>query len=675
MTIHIKKENVGKFTAYKKRTGKTTIEALHSKDSHVRQMANFARNVKKWNHKDGGLIKINLADGGTIKDAQGNVIFEGGKSYAYDINKSAVDSGLLPAGIGLIGEAANMISDYIEDPLLDAASETTRDANGLVQLQDSGEFTTANWTANILDPTRLLESKNWTTGDQVNKDLMTQYTAQKKIVDDKRIKDYNMANQSKAANRSFYANKGGLIKVNLAAGGELDPLASDTVQVDANNPGTDTVALQGANVDNGEVIQKQPDGTAKVFSDDRGYADVAKKLAEAKGNLERQAASIVKEIEGYVKQASISTDNHLKGTLTRRIEIATQQLNPIKAQLSQIDQAMNQLFANQEQSNPNQGQSQGLSKGGPLKYKTWDTEIIDDPYTINNKLNTIDNSKYDLITGELLPADIDAGVNRNAASFRRELDKPLVYEGAGTSTESPNLEDKSKLLSADNLSKYSMYLDNIGNAALTASLSNKKTPITNKLEYKPLETNVDITAQLQNIASNTEGMKKFINNNTVDSNNAVANMIGTQVAGMGESNRLYSAKNASEQALRNQNVERLIEINRYNNALKDTDAKNAWDKDMQVRSELSANLANVEGNIAAKQSSDNLKEYQGKYLGYLQKLDQTGVSTKLYDLGDYDEFINKVGYDALADKPYAQKNMLDRAKKIGKVDANGNWIK
>jgi hypothetical protein len=49
--IHIKKENEGKFTAYKKRTGKTTAEALKSKDPHVRKMANFAKNAKKWKHK------------------------------------------------------------------------------------------------------------------------------------------------------------------------------------------------------------------------------------------------------------------------------------------------------------------------------------------------------------------------------------------------------------------------------------------------------------------------------------------------------------------------------------------------------------------------------------------------------------------------------------------------
>lgn len=55
-SIHIKPSHKGRFTAYKERTGKTTEEALHSKDPHVRQMANFARNAAKWKHEDGGVV-------------------------------------------------------------------------------------------------------------------------------------------------------------------------------------------------------------------------------------------------------------------------------------------------------------------------------------------------------------------------------------------------------------------------------------------------------------------------------------------------------------------------------------------------------------------------------------------------------------------------------------------
>jgi len=45
--IHIKPENRGKFTALKKRTGKSTSDLLHSKSPTVRKEANFARMAKR----------------------------------------------------------------------------------------------------------------------------------------------------------------------------------------------------------------------------------------------------------------------------------------------------------------------------------------------------------------------------------------------------------------------------------------------------------------------------------------------------------------------------------------------------------------------------------------------------------------------------------------------------
>lgn len=54
--IHIKKENRGKFTETKKRTGKTTEELTHSKNPLTRKRAIFAQNAKKWKHEDGGEI-------------------------------------------------------------------------------------------------------------------------------------------------------------------------------------------------------------------------------------------------------------------------------------------------------------------------------------------------------------------------------------------------------------------------------------------------------------------------------------------------------------------------------------------------------------------------------------------------------------------------------------------
>jgi len=49
-TIHIKPENRGKFTATKKRTGKTTEELTHSKNPLTRKRAIFAINAKHFKH-------------------------------------------------------------------------------------------------------------------------------------------------------------------------------------------------------------------------------------------------------------------------------------------------------------------------------------------------------------------------------------------------------------------------------------------------------------------------------------------------------------------------------------------------------------------------------------------------------------------------------------------------
>lgn len=71
--INIKPENKGKFTATKKKTGKTTEELTHSKNPITKKRAIFAQNAKKWKHKDGGHIEFinELIDkfqvGGTIK--------------------------------------------------------------------------------------------------------------------------------------------------------------------------------------------------------------------------------------------------------------------------------------------------------------------------------------------------------------------------------------------------------------------------------------------------------------------------------------------------------------------------------------------------------------------------------------------------------------------------------
>jgi len=54
--IHIKKENIGKFIATKKKTGETTEELTHSKNPLTRKRAQFALNAKSFKHQQGGQL-------------------------------------------------------------------------------------------------------------------------------------------------------------------------------------------------------------------------------------------------------------------------------------------------------------------------------------------------------------------------------------------------------------------------------------------------------------------------------------------------------------------------------------------------------------------------------------------------------------------------------------------
>lgn len=49
--IHIKKANRGKFTALKKKTGKSTAWYKAHGTPAQKKMATFAQNAKKWRHK------------------------------------------------------------------------------------------------------------------------------------------------------------------------------------------------------------------------------------------------------------------------------------------------------------------------------------------------------------------------------------------------------------------------------------------------------------------------------------------------------------------------------------------------------------------------------------------------------------------------------------------------
>jgi hypothetical protein len=85
--MYIKPENRGKFTATKKRTGKSTSQLLHSKNPKTKSRANFARMAKRgWKPLDGG--------GNIFEDITEQILQEGGKIKIVDNRKTDNITGL-----------------------------------------------------------------------------------------------------------------------------------------------------------------------------------------------------------------------------------------------------------------------------------------------------------------------------------------------------------------------------------------------------------------------------------------------------------------------------------------------------------------------------------------------------------------------------------------------------
>jgi hypothetical protein len=81
-TIHIKKENRGKFNATKKATGKSTEALTHSNNPVTKKRAIFAQNAAKWHHKaNGGWIQEYAQGGRTINPAMGGQMIGGQHAY------------------------------------------------------------------------------------------------------------------------------------------------------------------------------------------------------------------------------------------------------------------------------------------------------------------------------------------------------------------------------------------------------------------------------------------------------------------------------------------------------------------------------------------------------------------------------------------------------------------
>jgi hypothetical protein len=99
-------------------------------------------------------------------------------------------------------------------------------------------------------------------------------------------------------------------------------------------------------------------------------------------------------------------------------------------------------------------------------------------------------------------------------------------------------------------------------------------PEPTKIPISKLNTDVDVSNQLNAVDNTVNSITNSINNNTANSNAAIAKNVGVRLRGLFAKNKIYSEKNALEKQLENANVENTQRINTLN-----TTAGNIYDRD------------------------------------------------------------------------------------------------
>lgn len=113
--IHIKPENRGKFTALKKRTGKSASWFKEHGTPAQRKMATFALNARKWKHAYGGKMDTDFTNGVTT-------INNGGIHEENPME--GVPMGIAPDGLpNLVEEGETIYNDYVFSNRIKAPKE------------------------------------------------------------------------------------------------------------------------------------------------------------------------------------------------------------------------------------------------------------------------------------------------------------------------------------------------------------------------------------------------------------------------------------------------------------------------------------------------------------------------------------------------------------------------
>lgn len=398
----------------------------------------------------------------------------------------------------------------------------------------------------------------------------------------RQITDMRLDRNKYGTGSNIFAAMGAEIPV---PGGQLAPVGGAYV-AQGNSHEQGGMQLANAEIEGGELVRPQPDGTAQIDSAQLGTAQANAPLLVLKEDIMKRLEGYQIQLEELNTHSKQSKNRYTSGDVERGAEIIQNKMKELEQQLNVVEQQIQSNFAQQQAMNGENGENtsqQQFRLGGEKSI------------------------------GQLALGEERWNFIKNAAD---EFEETTADEYKETTADSSILLNPfgakvGKLAKDVNLSNYTPYLDNIGNAVLNRKLRKMDVPKPNYRNPLYMETDYNIDGQLAMINQNTADFNQSINNTI--GNSAVANAF--RLANMKNQTentvKLVSDKLHTEMNARNQLAQSNQTIDSTNKALKDAYDMEVFKK--KIRTDYtnpSQNLANIEDNIKDARTEKNLKEHQ-----------------------------------------------------------------
>jgi len=442
-------------------------------------------------------------------------------------------------------------------------------------------------------------------------------------VDEKKTMDATRLSEATFNEKStqFYAKLGG--RIPRASGAGLVPIARDmkavygpTHEQSDGNGGTgvslddQTEVEGGGNGKRGEVIVDTAK-ESKVYSDAFGingntFADMAMAVGTRKGQIENAVKTNEDMLDRTLQAVDKTVYNPTKGTHTRNAQKLAFRSQKLIARVAQADGQLASLFDIQEQA---KGDIQ--AQGEQIRKMAWGG-------TKPLNLDPLSGGSISTMSPRYTPLQL-------SKTLKAMGNTPDVYNPKGSIGVSGMSAGTMQL--ATNVG--STLLQGVGNMITLNQMSKIPTPKRAPIQGARLNSNFDVSNQLEQIDSTTGQAMKFIGDNVSNSNVATQHMKEILLNKGRSKNQLYAQKYAQERGVENQNVQLDYQNRVANSEIDYENQTNQFNRTMDYYTKQSQAIAQATQGAQDAASQYAQSKYQQQQLAMYSSLNPTGVNTTM----------------------------------------------